>query len=68
MLTRRTFIASAAAGLAAPLMPRRVWATNTLTLGDVRIDLGGLSLNTRSGHESRFGPPLTYGARQHASS
>lgn len=35
MLTRRTFLGSAAA---LPFVPRRVWAASTLTLGDIRID------------------------------
>ncbi|MCB2114853.1 MAG: MBL fold metallo-hydrolase [Rhodobacteraceae bacterium] len=35
MLTRRSFLAATAAGLAAP---RRVWSATTLTVGDVRID------------------------------
>ncbi len=38
MLTRRTFLTAATATLAAPLAPRRVWAINTLTLGEIRID------------------------------
>lgn len=38
MLTRRTFLTAATAALAAPLAPRRSWAVNTLTLGDLTID------------------------------
>ncbi|MBC7142736.1 MAG: MBL fold metallo-hydrolase [Rhodobacteraceae bacterium] len=38
MLTRRTFLTAATATLVAPLAPRRSWAINTLTLGDLRID------------------------------
>ncbi|WP_347312300.1 MBL fold metallo-hydrolase [Defluviimonas sp. SAOS-178_SWC] len=38
LLTRRTFLSTASAALAAPLTPRRAWAVNTLTLGDLRID------------------------------
>lgn len=35
MITRRTFLTAAAA---ASVTPSRVWAANTLTLGDIRID------------------------------
>ena len=38
MLTRRHFLTATATSLALPLMPRRVWAGATLTLGAVQID------------------------------
>lgn len=38
MITRRTLLANAAASLAAPFAPKRVWASATLDLGGVRID------------------------------
>ncbi len=38
MLTRRHFLTSATAALATPLLPRRVWAGTSLTLGDFQID------------------------------
>lgn len=38
MLTRRHFLTAAATSLALPMMPRRVWAGATLTLGPVQID------------------------------
>ncbi len=38
MLTRRRILASAVATLALPLVPRRVWAGSTLTMGAMQID------------------------------
>ncbi|MFN4156171.1 MAG: MBL fold metallo-hydrolase [Paracoccaceae bacterium] len=38
MLTRRHLLATAAAGLALPLAPRRLWASSTLTMGQMQID------------------------------
>ncbi len=38
MITRRTLLATAAASLALPAVPRRVWASTTLEMGSVRID------------------------------
>jgi glyoxylase-like metal-dependent hydrolase (beta-lactamase superfamily II) len=38
MLTRRHLLATAAAALALPLAPRRLWAATTLTLGAMQID------------------------------
>ena len=38
MITRRTLLATAAASLALPAVPRRVWASTTLEMGGVRID------------------------------
>jgi glyoxylase-like metal-dependent hydrolase (beta-lactamase superfamily II) len=38
MLHRRRLLTIAAAAVAAPLAPRRVWAGSTLTLGDRRVD------------------------------
>ena len=37
MLTRRHFLTAAAATLATPLAPRRLWAATTLALGETRI-------------------------------
>lgn len=47
MLSRRFFLAATATALAAPLVPRRVWAAQSLALGDLRIDMlsdGNLTL------------------------
>lgn len=38
MLTRRQILTSATAALAAPLLPRRLWAGSSLTLGTMQID------------------------------
>lgn len=38
MLTRRHLLTASSAALAAPLMPRRLWAASTLTLGTTQID------------------------------
>lgn len=38
MLTRRHFLTTAAAALTAPLLPRRLWAGTSLTLGNFQID------------------------------
>jgi glyoxylase-like metal-dependent hydrolase (beta-lactamase superfamily II) len=38
MLSRRHLLAASAAALAAPLVPRRLWAASTLTLGSTQID------------------------------
>ncbi|MDM7931456.1 MBL fold metallo-hydrolase [Tabrizicola sp.] len=38
MLTRRHLLTATAAALATPLLPRRVWAASTLTLGSTQID------------------------------
>ncbi|MFN7053624.1 MAG: MBL fold metallo-hydrolase, partial [Gemmobacter sp.] len=38
MLTRRHILTLAAAALATPLAPRRLWAGSTLQLGRLRID------------------------------
>lgn len=38
MLTRRQILTSATAALAAPLLPRRLWAGSSLTLGTMQIE------------------------------
>ncbi|MFN3844575.1 MAG: MBL fold metallo-hydrolase [Paracoccaceae bacterium] len=38
MFTRRHILTSAAAALALPLVPRRLWASSTLTIGAMQID------------------------------
>ena len=38
MITRRQILTTATAALALPLMPKRLWAGSTLTLGETRID------------------------------
>lgn len=39
MLTRRFFLSASAATVAAPILPRRVWAATSLTLGTVQLDM-----------------------------
>lgn len=38
MITRRQILASAAAAVATPLMPRRIWAGSSLSLGGMQVD------------------------------
>ena len=38
MLTRRHLLTTATAAVAAPLAPRRLWASSTLTMGAIQID------------------------------
>jgi hypothetical protein len=71
MLTRRHILVAAAATLAAPLAPRRLWAASTLTMGEVRIDtlsdgnlvlpgdfiLGGMPQDEMQAIVARYGLP-----------
>lgn len=71
MLTRRQILTSAAASLMAPLLPRRLWAGTSLTLGAMQIDtlsdgnlvlpgdfiLGGMPQDEMKAIVERYGLP-----------
>lgn len=71
MITRRHFLTATAAGLALPVLPSRIWAATTLSLGPVRIEtlsdgnlvlpgdfiLGGMPQDEMTDIVTRYGLP-----------